>query len=83
MPGAVLSVAEAIARQGGPALTLHPFRALKVGLVATELPGLKETTTEKTIAVTEARVTQLTGTLLPAAARPARGSTRWHRRWRR
>ncbi|HEX5326903.1 MAG TPA: molybdopterin-binding/glycosyltransferase family 2 protein [Acetobacteraceae bacterium] len=65
VPGAVLSVAEAIARQGPPALTLHPFRPLKVGLVATELPGLKETTTEKTIAVTEARVKELTGTLLP------------------
>jgi molybdenum cofactor cytidylyltransferase len=63
--GSVLSVAEAITRQGGPALTLLPFRALKVGLVATELPGLKETTTEKTIAVTEERVKQLTGTLLP------------------
>ncbi|HEY6431463.1 MAG TPA: molybdopterin-binding/glycosyltransferase family 2 protein [Acetobacteraceae bacterium] len=65
VPGGVLSVAEAIARQGGPALTLHPFRSLKVGLVATELPGLKESTTEKTISVTEARVTRLTGTLLP------------------
>jgi len=65
VPGAVLSVAEAIARQGGPALNLVPFRALKVGLVATELPGLKETTTEKTIAVTEGRINQLTGTLLP------------------
>jgi molybdenum cofactor cytidylyltransferase len=70
VPGAVLSVAEAIARQGTPALTLHPFRPYKVGLVATELPGLKETTTEKTIAVTEARVTRLTGTLLPALRVP-------------
>ncbi len=39
VPGALLEVAEAIARQGGPALTLHPFRPLKVGLVVTELPG--------------------------------------------
>ncbi len=70
VPGAMLSVAEAIARQGGAALSLHPFRPYKVGLVATELPGLKETTTEKTIAVTEARVTQLTGTLLPALRVP-------------
>ncbi|MBN8900818.1 MAG: NTP transferase domain-containing protein, partial [Rhodospirillales bacterium] len=36
-----------------------------VGLVATELPGLKDSTTDKTIAVTEQRVTQLTGTLMP------------------
>jgi molybdenum cofactor cytidylyltransferase len=65
VPGTMLTVAEAVARQGGPVLTLHPFRNLKVGLVATELPGLKPSTTEKTIAVTEARVNQLTGTLLP------------------
>ncbi len=68
VPGTMLTVAEAVARQhghgGGPVLTLHPFRALKVGLVASELPGLKESTTEKTIAVTEARVKQLTGSLL-------------------
>jgi len=33
--------------------------------VVTELPGLKDSVTEKTIAATEARVTRLTGTLLP------------------
>ncbi len=70
VPGPVLSVAEAIAGQGGPAMTLHPFRSLKVGLVATELPGLKETTTEKTIEVTEARVRQLTGSLLTPLRTP-------------
>ncbi|MGH7154328.1 MAG: molybdopterin-binding protein, partial [Acetobacteraceae bacterium] len=67
---AVLAVAEAIARQGGSPLTLRPFRALKVGLVATELPGLKETTTDKTISVTEGRVTALTGSLLAARRVP-------------
>ncbi|HUB13666.1 MAG TPA: molybdopterin-binding/glycosyltransferase family 2 protein [Acetobacteraceae bacterium] len=65
VPGTVLAVAEALARQGSSPLTLHPFRALKVGLVATELPGLKDSTTEKTIAITEQRVGGLTGTLLP------------------
>jgi molybdenum cofactor cytidylyltransferase len=65
VPGTVLAVAEALARQGGSPLTLHPFRALKVGLVVTELPGLKDSTTEKTIAATEHRLTALTGTLLP------------------
>ena len=64
VPGTVLTVAEAMARQGGPVLTLHPFRHLKVGLVVSELPGLKASTTEKTIAVTQARVEQLTGSLL-------------------
>jgi molybdenum cofactor cytidylyltransferase len=66
VPGTVLSVAETLARQNGPPLTLLPFRHLKVGLVATELPGLKDSTTDKTIAVTEQRVTNLTGSLLPA-----------------
>ena len=70
VPGNVLSVAETLARQGGSPLTLHPFRHLKVGLVVTELPGLKESVTEKTIEITEQRVTQLTGSLLPAVRCP-------------
>ena len=65
VPGTVLTVAETLARQNGSPLTLHPFRHLKVGLVATELPGLKDSTTDKTIAVTEERITALTGSLLP------------------
>jgi molybdenum cofactor cytidylyltransferase len=65
VPGTVLSVVETLARQGIPPLMLHPFRHLKVGLVATELPGLKDSTTDKTIEVTEQRITQLTGSLLP------------------
>lgn len=66
VPGTILAIAEAIARQAPSALTLHPFRHLKVGLVVTELSGLKETTTAKTISVTEDRIARLTGTLLPA-----------------
>jgi molybdenum cofactor cytidylyltransferase len=66
VPGAVLAEAEALARQGGSPLTLHPFRPLKVGLVVTELPGVKESATDKTIEVTARRVAQLGGTLLPA-----------------
>ncbi len=65
VPGTLVTVAETVARHGGPALQLHPFRALSVGLVVTELPGIKESITEKTIAVTEARITALGGTLLP------------------
>ena len=68
--GTVLGVAEALARQAGSPLTLHPFRHLKVGLVVTELPGLKDSVTEKTIAATEQRVTALTGTLLPPLHTP-------------
>jgi molybdenum cofactor cytidylyltransferase len=70
VPGNVLAVAEALVRQTGSPLTLHPFHHLKVGLVVTELPGLKGSVTEKTIAATEQRVTQLTGTLLPPLRTP-------------
>lgn len=66
VPGTVLSVAETMLRQGGSPLSLHPFQHLKVGLVVTELPGLKESVTSKTIEITDERITQLTGTLLPA-----------------
>ncbi len=65
VPGKVLTVAEALVRQGGSPIVLHPFQHLKVGLVVTELPGLKDSVTDKTIAVTDQRVTALTGTLLP------------------
>ena len=65
IPGKVLSVAEALVRQAGSPIRLHPFQHLKVGLVVTELPGLKDSVTDKTIAVTEQRVTNLTGSLLP------------------
>ncbi len=66
VPGTMLAVAEAMTRQGGSPLSLHPFQPLKVGLVVTDLPGFKDSVIDKTIEVTEARVTQLTGTLLPA-----------------
>jgi molybdenum cofactor cytidylyltransferase len=68
--GNVLSVAEALARQGASPLTLHPFKHLKVGLVVTELPGLKDSVTDKTIAITEARITALTGSMLPPLRTP-------------
>jgi molybdenum cofactor cytidylyltransferase len=70
VPGNVLAVAEALVRQSGSPLTLYPFHHLKVGLVITELPGLKDSVTEKTIAATEQRVTQLTGSLLPPIRTP-------------
>ncbi|MCQ4161350.1 molybdopterin-binding/glycosyltransferase family 2 protein [Roseomonas sp. GC11] len=64
VPGGVLQVAEALARSGR-VLTIHPFRPLKVGLVLTELPGLKESIMEGAVEATEARVTALAGQLLP------------------
>ncbi|WP_419898133.1 molybdopterin-binding/glycosyltransferase family 2 protein [Roseomonas sp. USHLN139] len=64
VPGMVLQVAEAVIR-GGTALRVHPFRPLKVGLVLTELPGLKESIMEGAVEATTERVTGLTGTMLP------------------
>src|SRR3712207_5405161 len=63
VPGAVLEVAEAVARQGPPPLALLPFQPLKVGLVMTELPGLKEKVLEGTVEATRDRVEALCGTL--------------------
>jgi molybdenum cofactor cytidylyltransferase len=64
-PGQVLEVAEALLKQGPPALEVHPFHPLKVGLVLTELPGIKESVMEGAVEATAARVEALYGSLLP------------------
>lgn len=64
VPGAVLSVIEAMAK-GRPALAVQPFRPLSVGLVLTELPGIKESVMEGAVEATAARVESLMGTMLP------------------
>jgi len=64
VPGAVLSVIEALAAGRQP-VAVRPFRPLKVGLVLTELPGIKESVMEGAVEATEARVNSLMGTLLP------------------
>jgi molybdenum cofactor cytidylyltransferase len=65
VPGQLLEQVEAASRNGGPGLSLHPFRKLRVGLALSELPGLKESVTEGTIEATRTRVVALGGTLLP------------------
>jgi molybdenum cofactor cytidylyltransferase len=64
VPGAVLGVIEALAKGRQP-ITVQPFRQLSVGLVLTELPGLKESVMEGAVEATTARVTALLGTMLP------------------
>jgi len=64
VPGAELAEVEQAAATDELAFTLHPFRPFVVGLVLTELPGLKESVTEGTIAATRARVAALGGSLL-------------------
>ena len=63
VPEAALARVEQAAAAGG--LSLHRFTPRRVGLVLSELPGLKESVVEGTIAATEGRVAGLGGTLLP------------------
>jgi len=65
VPEATLAVAEALARAGAPPVMIRPFRPLRVGLVLTELPGIKDSVMEGAVEVTGARIAQLCGTLLP------------------
>ena len=67
VPGPVLSVAEAVARRAGPPFAIHPFRPLKVGLVLTEIPGIKdkESVMEGAVEATAIRVEALCGSMLP------------------
>ena len=64
VPGAVLAAAEALAHTNGPPFMLHPFRRLTVGLVLSELPGMKESVLAGTVEATEARILALGGTML-------------------
>jgi molybdenum cofactor cytidylyltransferase len=64
VPASALQVAEAMLR-GAPALTLHPFRPLRVGLVASELPGQKDKVIESGAEATRTRIEALGGTMLP------------------
>ena len=80
VPGAVLDRVEAVAREAAP-FTLHRFRQLTVGLVLSELPGLKESVIDGTIDAMEARIAGLGGTLLtplrcPHAATPIAAALR-------
>jgi molybdenum cofactor cytidylyltransferase len=65
IPGAVLAQAEGLAG-AAPAVRLPSFRPLRVGLILTELPGLKASVLAGTEAATHTRVRNLGGTLLPA-----------------
>lgn len=66
VPGAILDRADSFA----PPLSLAPFGRLTAGLVVSELPGLKESVIDGTIAATAARMESLGGGLLPALRAP-------------
>ena len=63
VPGPALTAA--ITAVGSGAVALSPFRPLRVGLVLSTLPGLKNSVLDGTVAATRARVEGLSGTLLP------------------
>lgn len=66
VPGVVLAVAEAMLKTlAQPLLRIAPLRPLKVGLVISELPGVKESAMEGAAEVTGARIAALNGTMLP------------------
>lgn len=66
----LLAEVEALIADLGLPFALRPFRRLTVGLVLSELPGLKASVIEGTIAATEARVLALGGRMLPALTCP-------------
>lgn len=69
VPGAVLEEAEALAR-AGHALSFHPYRPFRAGLVMSSLPGMKESILAGTLEATRARVEAVGGELLPAERVP-------------
>jgi len=68
--GTTMAVAEALIRQGAPAVAMKPFRALRVGLILTQLPQLKDAAIAHTIAATEGRIVGHGGTLLAPVVTP-------------
>lgn len=66
VPADRIERALALAREGGePPLALHPFRPMRAGIVATELPNIRASVVTKAIEVTAGRVAALTGSILP------------------
>ena len=66
-PRGALDRAVALAKTGGPLVTLRPFRAHKVALVATRLPGTKESVLDKTRGVLSDRLKSMGSELVSEA----------------
>ena len=66
VPGVVLALAEAMLKSlSAPLLRVAPLKPLRVGLVISELPGVKESAMEGAAEVTGARIAALNGSMLP------------------
>lgn len=68
LPGTTL--AQAVTACAGGAMTVQPWRPLRVGLVLSTLPGLKQSVIDGTVAAMQTRVVGVGGTLLPALQCP-------------
>lgn len=62
-PRTSLDRALALSREAGPLVTLHPFKPHRAALVATRLPGTKESVLDKTHEVLAARLAGMGSTL--------------------
>lgn len=67
-PAAAMAAVQAIAAEGGPLVRVAPFRAKRVGLIQTRLPGMKDSVLAGTVATTRARVAALGSELVADAA---------------
>ena len=59
VPGSVLEPCMAVARDGGPLISVAAFRPRAIHLVQTRLPGLKESVLDKTVDVLNGRLAAL------------------------
>ncbi|HET9148341.1 MAG TPA: molybdopterin-binding/glycosyltransferase family 2 protein [Acetobacteraceae bacterium] len=64
VPAVTMAAVRNLLDQGAPLLTVRPFRHLRVGLVLSRLPHLKDAAIRHTIEATRARVAGRGGTLL-------------------
>ena len=58
-PSAAVAAVLKVAEDGGPIVRIAAFRAKRVGLIQTKLPGMKESVLAGTVATTRARVAAL------------------------
>jgi molybdenum cofactor cytidylyltransferase len=68
--GDTMAITETLIKQGDPAMIVKPFQPLKVGLVLTQLPHVKDAALTSTIAATRARIETHGGVLLTPIITP-------------
>jgi molybdenum cofactor cytidylyltransferase len=66
-PAEAVAAVQKIAQESGPIVRVAAFRAKRVGLIQTRLPGMKDSVLANTVATTRARVTALGSELVADA----------------